>query len=184
MEKLDNSDWIKLLKENPNPTLKKIYQTYRNDCIHWTCKNYSCSQEDAKDFFQEAIIILYENVKRGHLVELKSKLITYIYGIIKNLALTYKTQQKALLDVSLSTVIKKTHQETKETKQDYGDMLQVLSSLQDPCKTILYSFYFKKMTMTEIADSMNYKNSDVVKSQKYRCTARLFKILMKKRKHK
>ena len=48
-------------------------------------------------------------------------------------------------------------------------MAETLSKLDEPCHSILKLFYFDSYSMEAIATALNYKNADVVKSQKLRC---------------
>lgn len=186
MAQHSEKDWITLLKKYPNQTLKTIYTTYRDDCLRWIDKHFNCSQEEAEDFFQDAVIILFENVKEGRLEELTSQLNTYLYTIVKYQIL--KQQRKRKVDtVRVPEMIENLAQnwvENEEEEENLNDrvklLVAMLQKLQDPCKTILQAFYFKKMNMTQIAELLQYKSKDVVKAQKYRCMTRLFKLLKNK----
>ncbi len=51
-----------------------------------------------------------------------------------------------------------------------------LSSLGEPCKSLLEAYYLQKRSMTEIAATFGYTNADNAKSQKYKCLMRLKKF--------
>ena len=56
---------------------------------------------------------------------------------------------------------------------------QVESSLEklgDPCKRLLELYYYYKKSLLEIAETLEYKNSDTVKNLKYKCLGRLRKL--------
>lgn len=185
MIKHNNKDWILLLKQSPNQTLKTIYTDYRMDCLSWINKNFNCSEEEAEDFFQEAVIIFYENVKDGRLTELTSKLNTYLYTIVKYQILKHNRKRKIetvrsseIIENLAQNWVEESHQETT-AQEKLKTLVMMLQKIQDPCKTILNSFYFKKMKMEEIALLLNYKSKDVVKAQKYRCITKLFKLMKK-----
>jgi hypothetical protein len=48
-----------------------------------------------------------------------------------------------------------------------------LSSLGEPCKSLLESYYLQKRSMSEIAAAFGYTNADNAKTQKYKCLMRL-----------
>ena len=52
--------------------------------------------------------------------------------------------------------------------------------LGDPCKSVLIYYYFNQMSMSEIADRMNYSNANTVKVKKYKCKKRLDVLIKKK----
>jgi len=185
MNKHNENDWILLLKQSPNETLKTIYTNYRIGCINWINKNFNCSEEEAEDFFQEAVIIFYENVKEGRLETLTSKLNTYLYTIVKYQILKHNRKRKIDTVNSFEGIenlaqnwVDEANKET-DSNEKLQALLTILQQLQDPCKTILQSFYFKKMKMEQIAQQLDYKSKDVVKAQKYRCITKLFKLMKK-----
>ena len=56
---------------------------------------------------------------------------------------------------------------------------RIVTSMEDPCKTILWSFYWDGKSLATIAKELpKYKNADSVKTQKSRCLTKV-KILMK-----
>jgi RNA polymerase sigma factor (sigma-70 family) len=55
---------------------------------------------------------------------------------------------------------------------------QALEKLGEPCKTILTDYYFRKLSMQDIAEKMNYTNADNAKNQKYKCFNRLKKRVL------
>lgn len=189
MNKYKNTDWLLLLRNEPNQTLKTIYCNHRKNCVAWLCKNFKCRETEAEDIFQEAIIILYEKVQERKLTELRSSLKSYLYAISKHLAFQKQRKSIEVLFAPSSVEFLANQwvtQQTQETDINNKEqqILTVLQNLRNPCKTILYAYYFKKMSMEEIAQMMNYKSSDVVKTQKYRCMNKLFKIFLESKKPK
>jgi RNA polymerase sigma-70 factor (ECF subfamily) len=49
----------------------------------------------------------------------------------------------------------------------------LVEALGEPCKSILRYYYYKRFSMEAIAETMQYKNADTVKSQKVRCIKEL-----------
>ena len=60
---------------------------------------------------------------------------------------------------------------------------KLVENMADPCKTILWSYYWEGKKMKEIADVLNYSGKDVAKSQKSRCMAKV-KIAMEEIRNK
>ncbi len=137
--------------------------------------------EDAQDALQEAIIILWQNVCSGRF-ELKSKLGTYLLGIVKNKWRSEMRKKKRI-----------------DEEADYGDMesdesgpldsfleeesKQLISSslmqLSQQCRELLTMFYFEERSMADIAGILNLSNPAVAKARKYQCKKELQKIMQK-----
>ena len=49
----------------------------------------------------------------------------------------------------------------------------LIEKLIEPCKKILFSFYYDHCSMEVIAQSMGMANSDVAKTQKSRCMGKV-----------
>ena len=137
------------------------------------------TEEEAKDIFQEADIVLYDRVKQGDF-ELSSKLKTYIYAVCRRLWLKQLGYQgRAFHDVS-------NYEETIPIEEDLmahhekdlqlSLMEQALDKLGEPCRTIIHDFYILSLSMQEICEKFGYTNTDNAKTQKYKCLQRLKKL--------
>ncbi len=178
--------WLTELNERPNETLKKLYLEYRSPTINWLIKQFGLSDVDAEDVFQEMVFIFYKNVKDKKLLELNSKLSTYLNAIAKNLALKHKHKSKNVVLFSEDTLSFILSENTNELDTNEGKLnprakkiLEKLHQMQDPCRSILYAFYFQGRSMSNIAEDLEYGNANVVKSQKYRCMKKLFALIHK-----
>ena len=52
-------------------------------------------------------------------------------------------------------------------------VITVINNMEDPCKTILWSYYWQGMNMKEIAQVMHYKSDTVAKSKKSHCMTKV-----------
>ena len=136
------------------------------------------------DVYQEACIILMENIKAGKLDnESEMNLSGYLYVICKRVALRYAAKKRPLRIVEKPTgkdeVIIKDEGEERETESaELMEMEEeeamrfldrVLDSIPPTCKSILKRFYWDKMSMKDIATLTGLKNEDTAKSTKKRC---------------
>lgn len=141
--------------------------------------NNNGSEDDAKDIFQEALIVLYEKSKSG-VFELNCQIRTYIYAVSKRLWL------KRLQNRSRYELIENGAEETITVEDDialhekrnsqFGMMEHAMSMIGEPCKSLLEAYYINKQNMQEIADTFGYTNADNAKNQKYKCLMRLRKL--------
>lgn len=137
------------------------------------------SFDDARDIFQEAMVVLYEKSKDPEFT-LTCQIKTYLYSICRRLWLK-KLQQQSRFGTPVEGIedIVPVEEEIEEkAKQDVDfDMMETaMRHLGEPCKSLLEAFYIQKKPMVEIADEFGYTNADNAKNQKYKCLIRLKKL--------
>ena len=155
-------------------TLKEIYLVHRDEFVQWARHQFQCDEEEALDVFQETVIALYENVMRGKLTELTSSLKTYLFAIGKNKLLELK-RYKSRFDLSAIPDVP----DEEPQVPDENMMAAVRGSIEllsSPCRKLLVDYYYHNRTLQEMMTLHGYKNTDTVKSQKYRCLQKLRKI--------
>ena len=135
--------------------------------------------DDARDIFQEAMIVLYENTRSESFV-LTCQIKTYVYSICKRLwlkRLQYNNRFTTQVDSLEETVPVEEDIENQEKRNaDFVIMDRAMGSLGEPCKGLLEAYYLQKKSMQAIADSFGYTNAENAKTQKYKCLVRLKKI--------
>ncbi|MFN2456697.1 MAG: RNA polymerase sigma factor [Chitinophagaceae bacterium] len=166
------------LANNNRKAVETIYKENYN-MVQSLIINNNGTIDDARDIFQEAMIILYEKVKSGTL-ELNCQLKTYVYSVSRRLWLKrLMHQNKFILARDNELVIAEADDDVKEYERrnrELNIMEKALNSVGEPCKSLLEGFYMQKKTMQEIATSFGYTNADNAKNQKYKCLMRLKKL--------
>jgi RNA polymerase sigma factor (sigma-70 family) len=166
------------LAKNNRQAIETIYKQNYN-MVQTLILNNSGNKEDAKDIFQEALVVLYEKAKSGSL-ELNCQIKTYVYSVSRRLWLKRLHQlQKFSSEVESleETVVVEEEMETHEKRNsDFQTMDLAMQTLGEPCKSLLESYYLQKKSMLEIAGDFGYTNADNAKNQKYKCLMRLKKI--------
>lgn len=141
--------------------------------------NNNGSSEDARDIFQEAMIVLYERARTPEF-ELNCQLKTYLYSVCRRLWLKRLAQsQRYIPQVSSieETVPVEEDIELHEQKNlEFQMMERALLGLGEPCKSLLEAFYIQRRNMSEIAATFGYTNPENAKNQKYKCLLRLRKL--------
>ena len=135
--------------------------------------------DDARDIFQEAMIVLYQKVKSGSF-ELNCQLKTYLYSVsrrlwLKRLSQTQKTWSE-VEDLQETVPVEEELERHAQRNHDFQVMEQSLNSLGEPCRSLLKAYYLEMKSMVEIAGDFGYTNADNAKNQKYKCLMRLKKI--------
>lgn len=181
---MENHSLIERIKNHDSEkVIKEIYCNHRNEFLLWAMRNHSCSLEEAKDVFQQAVIIFYENIRSGKVSQITTQLKTYIFGIGKNKILEMlRTKRKMQAQYNDQTYLDN-DEYYNEMDDNYEDNLKnvtrCLVKMGDPCKSILEQYYYHRKSMIEISEILEYKNSDTVKNLKYKCLQRLRQLLKK-----
>ena len=169
---------LKGLAANDKQAIETIYRG-NFAMIQSFILNNSGSQDDARDIFQEAMIVLFEK-SRLDSFELSSQLKTYIYSVCRRLWLKRLNQMQRYsgsLDNVEETVQVEEDLETHEKRNaDFTLMETAMSKIGEPCKSLLDAYYIQKKHMQEIAADFGYTNADNAKTQKYKCLMRLKKL--------
>ena len=177
MKEESTKNIIKLIRGGDQQVLRKIYEKNREPFIKFSRK-YNVEKYDALDIYQDAIIVLYENIVSGKITDLKSKVSTYLFAIGKykifqmhrdnsKVELTnelFMEDDNIYLDVNL-------YNEKLTNRQ--GLLNKYYVQLGNRCKEILKLFYYDGYTLDEIIDILSYSDKKVLKSQKSRCMRQL-----------
>ncbi len=168
-----------------------VYQEHRSEFINWTLARYSIDRQEARDIYQNTILIFYENILTGKLVSLNSTLKTYLFAIGRNKIREYLRDRSRLVSppdkpdaygAAREESTSDGSDNDTDLEQDYRAELfrQCLDNLGEPCKGVLVAYYYHKLSMTEIAEQFGYKNESTAKNSKYKCLQRLKKCVFTK----
>lgn len=170
---------LKGLAANDKQAIEQIYRDNYNT-IQAFILNNNGDTDDARDIFQEAMIVLFE---KAHLAdfELTCQLKTYIYSVCRRLWLKKLHQMQrysnGYIEKLEDTVPVEEDLEQHEKKDaDFTLMETALSKIGEPCKSLLDAYYVQKKQMQQIAAEFGYTNADNAKTQKYKCLMRLKKL--------
>ncbi len=168
---MTDQDIINLIKENKyNPAMKGLY-AYLPVVKKFVLKNNGTRQE-AEDVFQEGLVIFCNKAIKSDFL-LTASINTYLYSVCKLLWLhelkkknkTIKNDFIELTDLNLVDEINEDIEKDKSAKQAQNALIK----LGEKCKEILELFYFKKLSMKEIASKLGFASEKGAKNQKYRC---------------
>jgi RNA polymerase sigma factor (sigma-70 family) len=141
--------------------------------------NNNGNSDEARDIFQEAMIVMYEKAVSGSF-ELNCQLKTYLYSVCRRLWLKRLQQLQrygSLVEHVEETVAVDEDLEFHEKHNaDFLIMENALNKIGEPCKSLLEAYYLQKKNMLEIAADFGYTNADNAKTQKYKCLVRLKKL--------
>jgi len=141
--------------------------------------NNNGSTEDARDIFQEAMVVLYEKSKDTSFL-LTSQIKTYVYSVCRRLWLKRLQQLNrysgSLESMEESVSVEEELDKHEKKNADFNMMETALGKIGEPCKSLLDAYYLQKKSMQDIAQEFGYTNADNAKTQKYKCLVRLKKL--------
>ncbi len=141
--------------------------------------NNNGSSEDARDVFQEAMIVLYEKATSGRF-ELTAQVKTYLYSVCRRLWLKRLQQMQRfgapVESMSEMVQVDEDLEAHERRNEAFITMEKALGHLGEPCKSLLEAYYLQKKNMQEISEHFGYTNAENAKNQKYKCLTRLKKM--------
>ena len=174
----DEKALLEGLANNDKKAVETIYKDNFN-MVQSLIINNNGSSDDAKDIFQETIIVLYEKVRSGTF-ELNCQIKTFVYSVSRRLWLKRLQQQNRYSSPgdSMENVVAVDEDiEAHEQRNTEFEMMEkAINNLGEPCKSLLEAYYLQKLNMQVIAANFGYTNADNAKNQKYKCLMRLKKI--------
>lgn len=168
---------IQEIKNGNLQYLDQIYLDVKPSFLSFVKKNFQgISHQEAEDVYQDSIIDLYKNIQRGLLIEIEISFSAYVIhiGKMKLIKLVEDKQKKQLTNIDDVPDIKAENIDNIEWHKVEKLVSFIFGNIDEGCKAILERYYFKNMSMEEIAQELGYKNADVVKSKKNRCINRVY----------
>jgi RNA polymerase sigma factor (sigma-70 family) len=168
---MNDADILAGIEKGDETALEYLYQKYYRMMIKLVTSN-SGTEYEARDIYQEALIVLWQKAVSGNLV-LTSKLSTYLYSICQNL------WRKELDRKSRHS--NETPDRTEYIEYDRDERVRIIrdciEQLGDTCQKVLTYYYFDGMSMNDIAEKLNFSNTDTAKTKKYKCKKRLDQLV-------
>lgn len=166
--------------------LNRFIADERNKVLAYLRKNFSVSDDDLSDIYQESSIALFTNIRDGKLLNLTSTLSTYFLRICINQTLKFLGKQKKVVplfddskltnrDSFRSDKIDELYhlctenEEAGEVSRSEKIVQSIIETMPETCKNVFKGYYWDNLTTTTIADMFGFANANSVKTQKYKC---------------
>lgn len=170
---------LKLIRNGKHS--KALDQLYKNyPAVRTLITSKGGNEEDARDVFQEALIIFCEKAIDPNFT-LTAATSTYLYSVSRFVwsdRLKKKKKEVLQFDTSFSATEITDMEYHIEMETKYREMDHILEKIGQKCKEILQSFYFKKKDMKTIAAEMGYNSDKIAKNQKYKCLEKAKKMAL------
>ena len=160
--------YIRGILGNDQQVLKKIYQDHLPGIIAMVKKNNG-SIEDAKDIFQEAILIVYDKARQPGF-ELKGTFYSFLFGVSRFLwlrQLKKKYRKNITIDGDEGYIDEGEVNALQEKEEKWKLFHEVFVRLGEDCQKVL-QYFFDGMSLKDIGEKMGYSVS-YVKLKKFKC---------------
>lgn len=157
---------------NNNKALSYLYEESLVKVRQYILKN-SGTKDDANDIFQDAVIILFNQVRQDKFNEAYS-IDSFIYSVSRNLWIDKVRREKKFSSYEspeqfASISDEGDHLDDLISKEKTMAMKNVFNKLDEKCKQILNYVIHDKYSMKEIKEKMGYSSENVAKTTHYRC---------------
>lgn len=157
--------------------IEELYRLYRVRFMGYMQKRYQLGEEEISDIYHDSFLLMIDNIRTGKYQQQDASLFTYLLGIGKNRVLKkfQKETERPLVAGWLSELLPDT-----DWKNALEEASRLVNEGESVCNQILQLFYWKRLSMSEIADRMGYQSASVAKSKKNSCMRR-FSFELKRR---
>jgi RNA polymerase sigma factor (sigma-70 family) len=184
MDQIPDIILIRGILEHKSSVIQKVY----DECfpmIERMVINSGGDNEQAKDVFQDGLLIVYRKLSNGEF-QLSCKFSTYLYAICKKLWAQEKKKRITRMrqipseQEMLEEPDSMYNEEEDNIKQIYHYHFKEISK---DCQKILI-LHFNRTPIEEIQKIMNYQNPHYTMDRKYRCKKSLIQRILKDPKYK
>ena len=179
----DDETLVAAIRGGDERALSQLYRQHWPMVSHFVLQN-SGTEADAQDVYQEGVMVFYEKV-RDHSLELRCQVKTYLYAVCRRIWLKRLTSRSRFGVRLLEDDEHGPHPDTgaeddllaaEEQERRFGTLAEALTSLGEPCRSLLEGFYLLEKSMKDLTAEFGYTNADNAKTQKYKCLVRLKKL--------
>lgn len=166
------------VRSNNKDAIESVYRE-NYSLIQYFVINNNGTEDDARDIFQEAMMVFYEKAKSPNF-ELTCQIKTYLYSVARRLWLK-KLQYSRRIETPVENFdnivsIEEDLEYHEKLAGQFTVMRAAMGKIGEPCKSLIEAFYVHHKNMQEIASFFGYTNADNAKNQKYKCLVRLKKL--------
>lgn len=175
----DNNILEAITQGRDDKVLKVLYQEELPKVKHYVLNN-SGNEEEAEDIFQDAVLILYKQVRRNKF-DPKHEVGAFLFSVARNLWINKAKRDKRQIRLDegyQAHVEDEAHfmdemisQERERTIND------ILDRIGKKCKQLLIYSVFEKMSMKEICERMGFSTENAAKTRNYKCKQKLIELV-------
>ncbi|MFL5729237.1 MAG: RNA polymerase sigma factor [Cytophagaceae bacterium] len=179
MKYSDKEVILALKKGDDDLVLAFLYKTVLPKVKQYI-KGNKGNDDEAKDIFQDALIIFYRKVKTDKIPD-DVNISAFICHAAKNLWINRVKKMNKSTEIPGENAL--------QTEEDFlGNMIteektaaitKLLSEIGQECQKLLKYSVYDNLSMKEIARLMGYSSENLAKNYNYRCKQKLIQLVMK-----
>lgn len=178
---MTDQQYIEAIRNRNEQLFAECYDQNKGLFVGYFAKHYDKEQSYVVDLYQDACVILWQKATDEHFA-LRCTLSTYMIGVGKMLMMSRDRKYKSMIsydDRLMHDWSDDLDVEANLIERDHA-IEQIVAQMTEPCNTLLNKVYWDDLPGEQIAQEMGYKNTDTVKTQKYKCMQKLKVVLQKK----
>lgn len=180
-----SAEIVAAIKENKESVLKDFYVENFAKVRRFILRNGG-NHADAEDFFQEAYLIVWKNVKKGEYIPQGGTSINgYLYRIAQNKWRDYLRSSEYRKTIRDDEIKNNPSTEPSVTEANADLRIKLIqdtfSELGERCEELLKYFYYERKSMKWLAQKYNWTEASA-KNNKYRCLKKLRELIKSKTK--
>jgi RNA polymerase sigma factor (sigma-70 family) len=175
----DLSQLIRGIQQRDHNTLSDVYRKYY-PLVFGYIKKHGGLETDAKDVFQESIIVIY-NLIQADQFEIKTDFGSFLIGVAKRIWLKKirrDTIHERFVAYSVPTETTEDHPSDVELEGEMELALirKHILNLGEECQKVLM-MSAEGLSNEEIAEQLGYKSEKIVRTKKYKCKEALIQMI-------
>jgi RNA polymerase sigma factor (sigma-70 family) len=173
---------IDLIIDGEQETFNSLYEKEFPAVVRHVLSN-SGTYDEARDLFQDALVVLVEIAKDKRLTINKHGIEKYLFEIARRLWYNQLRRKKATKELNDNTLViggMEVEIEFYTEPDKYGDILIEIDKLGSRCKELLYHFYYLNRDWKTITEELGYISEGSARNQKYKCLEKIRKNLNNK----
>jgi len=177
MKPFTDQQLIEGLKKRDNHVVQFIVEEYL-PLIEYAIERVGGNTEEAKDIFQEALIIIITKIDKGEFV-LSAKFSTYLYAVSKKLWMYQQNKYKTAMDFHKShanDIEKPLFIESYDRELQQKVFKYYFEQLSEICQKVL-KLYWLEIPVPEIARKLGRKEVSI-RNRKYECKKNLIDLII------
>lgn len=170
MDELSREEWLESVRSGNLHLLDELYLMHRYEFVKWAKNGFELEEEEAIQFYQQAITTFYEGIVSGNILSLNDEPEAYLYDIAKGLILReMRKTHEELEGLELPLVAMQLPPENPTYNPVRRRARELMRSMSEPGASILEMYYYHYIKIDQIAKKLKYKSKEVILSQKQLC---------------
>jgi RNA polymerase sigma factor (sigma-70 family) len=180
VKRYSTDELIAGIRKRDDAVLEYIYRKSYEPVMRFVLNNTG-SGEDAKDLFQEAMIVVFQNIRKDPEFKISCSLQTYIYSIARLIWIKHLNRLKynrARINENLEFIDFVEPEPFNNYDQEFALYQRVFLELPEDCRKIIH-LSNQGMSHREIAEELGFKSEKYIKKRKHFCKEYLINLIRK-----